>query len=58
MIRLVRLCGLDVEVSIVPRDDSDMAQAGRLIALTGPQRIQRHLRVARQLHKLRDARRT
>jgi transcriptional regulator with XRE-family HTH domain len=58
VIRLVRLCGLDVEVAIVPHDDSDMAQAERLISLTGPQRIQRHIRVARQLRRLRNARRT
>ena len=58
VIRLVRLCGLDVEVAIVPHDDSDMAQAERLGSLTGPQRIQRHMRVARQLRRLRDARRT
>ena len=57
VMRLVRLCGLDLEVAIVPRDDSDSAQAERLACLTGPQRIQRHMRVARQLHKLRDARR-
>ena len=58
VIRFVRLCGLDVEVAIVPHDDSDMAQAERLVSLTGPQRIQRHMRVARQLRTLRDARRT
>ena len=57
VIHLVRLCGLDVEVAIVPYDGSDMAQAKRLLQLTGAQRIQRHMRVARQLHSLRDARR-
>ena len=58
VIRLVRLCGLDVEIAIVPHDDSDMAQAERLLPLTGPQRLQRHTRVARQLRGLRDAGRT
>jgi transcriptional regulator with XRE-family HTH domain len=57
VIRLVRLCGLDLEVAIVPHDGSDMAQAERLALLTGSQRIQRHARVARQLRALRDARR-
>lgn len=57
VIRLVRLCGLDVEVAIVPQDDSDVAQAERLAALTGPQRMQRHMRVVGQLRRLRDARR-
>jgi hypothetical protein len=41
----------------VPQDASDMAQAERLSTLTGPQRIQRHMRVARHLRALRDARR-
>ena len=57
VIRLVRLCGLDVEVAIVPHDDSDIAQAERLASLTGPQRIQRHVRVTRQLRAVSDARR-
>lgn len=58
VVRLVRLCGFDVEVAIVPYDDSDRAQAERLASLTGPQRMQRHARVARQMRRLRDARRT
>jgi len=32
-IRLVRLCGFDLEVMLLPRDDSDMAQATRLAGL-------------------------
>ena len=35
VIRLVRLCGLEVELQIVERDDSDLAQAARLAPLTG-----------------------
>jgi transcriptional regulator with XRE-family HTH domain len=57
VIRLVRLCDLDLEVALVPQDASDMAQAERLARLTGPQRIQRHTRLTRQLRSLRDARR-
>jgi transcriptional regulator with XRE-family HTH domain len=57
VIRLVRLCGFDLEVAIVPPDDSDRAQAERLAVLSGPQRLQRHMRVAGQLRRLRDARR-
>ena len=30
----MRLCGLDLEVALVPRDDSDAAQAERLRTLT------------------------
>lgn len=53
--RLVRLCGFDLELMLVPRDDSDMAQAARLAALSGQERIDRHARVTRQLTALREA---
>lgn len=53
--RLIRLCGLDLEVAIVPYDGSDMAQAERLLELTPQQRIDRHQRVVRQLARLRKA---
>ncbi|OBG19274.1 helix-turn-helix transcriptional regulator [Mycobacterium sp. 852002-51057_SCH5723018] len=53
--RLVRLCGFDLELMLVPRDDSDMAQAARLAALSGQERIDRHARVTRQLAALREA---
>jgi transcriptional regulator with XRE-family HTH domain len=55
VMRLVRLCGLEVEVAIVPHDPSDQAQAERLAGLTGPQRLQRHARLTRQLRALRGA---
>jgi transcriptional regulator with XRE-family HTH domain len=54
VIRLVRLCGFDLEVMLLPRDDSDIAQAGRLAGLTGQQRMDRHARVSRQLSGLRN----
>jgi transcriptional regulator with XRE-family HTH domain len=53
VIRLVRLCGFDLEVMLLPRDDSDLAQAARLADLTGQERIDRHARLARQLSGLR-----
>jgi transcriptional regulator with XRE-family HTH domain len=53
VIRLVRLCGFDLEVMLMPRDDSDMAQATRLADLSGQERIDRHARLARQLSRLR-----
>lgn len=55
VIRLVRLCGLELELHIVPRDDSDLAQAARLANLTGQQRLDRHARVAAELDYLRHA---
>jgi transcriptional regulator with XRE-family HTH domain len=52
--RLVRLCGFDLELMLVPRDDNDIAQAARLAGLTGQQRMDRHARVAGQLNALRE----
>lgn len=43
VLRLVRLCGLDLDIMLVERDDSDWAQARRLAALTLQQRHD-HLR--------------
>jgi transcriptional regulator with XRE-family HTH domain len=56
VMRLVRLCGLDLEVMLMPRDDSDMAQATRLAELTGQERLDRHARLSRQLSGLRNRR--
>jgi transcriptional regulator with XRE-family HTH domain len=53
VLRLVRLCGFDLELMLVPHDDSDLAQAARLADLTGQQRLDRHSRLARQLTALR-----
>ena len=53
VIRLVRQCGFDLEVMLLPRDESDMAQATRLAGLTGQERMDRHARLARQLAGLR-----
>ena len=53
VIRLVRLCGFDLEVMLLPRDASDIAQATRLAGLTGQERMDRHARLARQLSGLR-----
>ncbi|MFT4287674.1 helix-turn-helix domain-containing protein [Nocardioides sp.] len=57
VMRLIRLCGFDLDVMLVPADDSDRAQAGRLASLSPQQRLERHDRVARQLRELRGARR-
>jgi transcriptional regulator with XRE-family HTH domain len=55
--RLVRLCGLDLEVALVEPDDSDLAQARRLQDLTPAQRLERGVAVARGMHELKNARR-
>ncbi len=53
--RLIRLCGFDLEVAIVPYDDSDMAQAERLLALTPAERLEWNQRAVRQMAQLRRA---
>jgi transcriptional regulator with XRE-family HTH domain len=44
VLRLVRLCGMDLDIMLVERDDSDWAQARRLARLT-PQELHERLRV-------------
>jgi transcriptional regulator with XRE-family HTH domain len=56
VLRLVRLCGFDLELLLLPRDESDMAQAARLADLTGQERIDRHARLTEQLNALRGDR--
>ena len=53
VLRLVRLCGFDLEIMLVSRDESDAAQAARLAGLTGQERIDRHARLVRQLSAMR-----
>lgn len=55
VLRLVRLCGFNLELALVPRDDSDLAQAARLSGLTGQERLERHARLARQLRAVKNA---
>lgn len=55
VVRLVRLCGLDVEFQLVERDPSDIAQAERLARLSPQQRLDRLTRVGSQLTALRAA---
>jgi transcriptional regulator with XRE-family HTH domain len=53
VLRLVRLCGLDLEIAVVPYDDSDIAQAERLLTLTPHERVQQHQRVVAQMVAIR-----
>jgi transcriptional regulator with XRE-family HTH domain len=41
VLRLARLCGFDLELMLVPHDDSDIAQAARLADLSGQERMDR-----------------
>ena len=53
VIRLVRLCGLDLDINVVIRDDSDVTQAARLADLTGQERLDRNAQVTTQLRAIR-----
>jgi transcriptional regulator with XRE-family HTH domain len=55
VLRLVRLCGLDLDVMLVERDDSDWAQAQRLRGLSPDARLRHMERVANQMREIRRA---
>jgi transcriptional regulator with XRE-family HTH domain len=55
VLRLVRLCGYDLDIMLVERDDSDWAQALRLRDLTPARRIERAEHVADAMWELREA---
>lgn len=55
VLRLVRLCGLDLDVMLVERDDSDWAQARRLLALSPAERLKRSIGMSRRMLALREA---
>lgn len=53
VVRVLRACELDLEVAVVPYDDSDYAQARRLLRLTPAQRAKRAVEVSRVYRDLR-----
>ncbi len=52
--RLIRLCGLDLEVMIVPYDDSDLAQAAPLAEMSYEERAAYLTTTANTLLRQRD----
>jgi transcriptional regulator with XRE-family HTH domain len=55
VLRLVRLCDLDLDIMLVPRDQSDWIQALRLTKLSPEERLLRHQRALAQLREMRQA---
>lgn len=53
VLRLVRLCGADLQVSLVERDASDWMQAQQLLALTPAERLEQLERFSRTVEELR-----
>jgi transcriptional regulator with XRE-family HTH domain len=54
VLRLVRLCGLDLDVMLVERDDSDWAQAKELLELTPAERVADGVRTANVMLRIRS----
>jgi transcriptional regulator with XRE-family HTH domain len=55
VLRLVRLCGMDLDVMLVERDESDWLQAKHLLSLTPEERIASMARFAEQVRELQRA---
>jgi transcriptional regulator with XRE-family HTH domain len=55
VLRLVRLCGFDLDTMLVVPDESDRHQALALRELTPSERVERSQHVARQLQTIREA---
>ncbi len=55
VLRLLRLCGLDLDLMLVERDGSDLAQAERIIGLTLQERLDRNARLVTEYRQLRQA---
>lgn len=52
--RLIRCCGFQLDVSIVPYDDSDIVQAQRLASMTPTERLEDLISSVGALTRLRD----
>lgn len=55
VVRLLRLCGFRLDVGLDPYDDSDIAQAERLLLLTPDERVENNAAVVRFATDLREA---
>jgi transcriptional regulator with XRE-family HTH domain len=53
VLRFVRLCGLDLDVMLVERDDSDWTQARELLALSPDERVRIGVRTANTMLAIR-----
>ncbi|HET7385934.1 MAG TPA: helix-turn-helix transcriptional regulator [Nocardioidaceae bacterium] len=55
VLRLVRLCGLDLDIMLVERDDSDWTQAQDMLELTPEQRIAHAIDTANTMLEIRGS---
>jgi len=55
VLRLVRLCGFDLDLRLVERESSEWMQAQELLKRTPAERLDQALKVTRQVEELRRA---
>lgn len=53
VLRLVRLCGLDLDIMLVERDDSDWQQISRLLTLSPEERVRLGVRTTNTMRAIR-----
>lgn len=54
VLRLVRLCGMDLDIMLVERDDSDWMQALEALKVPADERMERSVRFARRIARLQE----
>lgn len=52
VLRLVRLCGMDLQFMLIERDDSDWAQAQSMLTLAPAERADRAARFTRRIQRM------
>lgn len=55
VLRLVRLCGFDLDIMLVERDAADWMQAQDVVKLPPGERLERSVRFTRRVQALREA---
>lgn len=55
VLRLVRLCGFDLNVRLVDKESADWMQAEELLKMSAGERLEQAVRFARRVDKLREA---
>jgi transcriptional regulator with XRE-family HTH domain len=55
VLRLVRLCGMDLDVMLVERDSADWMQAQELLRVPAGERLAQSARFTRRIQRLREA---
>ncbi len=54
VLRLVRLCGMDLDIMLVERDTADWMQAREALKVPAEDRLERSIRFARRVRRLQE----